>query len=200
VLVAEVGDEHVRSRIGIVHGDVDGLAGWQLGVEAMEPADNGLRVSLGCADPSDANYVTLTPRERVIKWARAAGVSGLLCTHTCLPYGQIIRDVDGDEGQVAVFNNGAAGMPNFSGERGTGLITRVSADPTPPADSMYGGMAGGLRYDAIPITYDHDAWMERFESLWPEGSDAHLSYHSRMTHGPASFTVHNAAREGVLMR
>ena len=38
--VAEVGAQ--RRRVGIVHGDVESLAGWQLGVEAMEPVDTAV--------------------------------------------------------------------------------------------------------------------------------------------------------------
>ena len=50
---------------------------------------------------------------------------------------------------------------------------------------------------AVPIRYDYDEWMSRFESVWPKVSAAHLSYSSRMAHGPASFTMANAALEGV---
>ena len=37
-----------KQRVGIVHGDVESLAGWQLGVEVMEPSDDALRAALGC--------------------------------------------------------------------------------------------------------------------------------------------------------
>ena len=67
----------VRARVGIVHGDVDGLAGWQLGVEAMSPPDEALRAALGCADTSDAStYLPPTPRETVLEWCAAASISG----------------------------------------------------------------------------------------------------------------------------
>ena len=154
--------------------------------------------------------VTLT-RIQVREWCETAGVCGILCTHTCLPYGQVIGPSHSREpsresrpdagcGRIAIFNNGAAGMPNFAGERGTGLITRVSADPTPPSDSLYGATAGGLRFDALRIEYDHEAWMALVGKRWPDGSDVHASYHSRMVRGPSSFTIRNAAREGTTLR
>ena len=90
-------------------------------------------------------------------------------------------------------------MPNFAGERGTGLVTRVSSDPAPPADSLYGGVVDGLRFDAVRIHYDHEAWAARVSERWPEGSDVHRSYHARMQGGPAAFAVANAAREGVAL-
>lgn len=198
-LVAEVGA--ARTRVGIIHGDVESLAGWQLGVEAMEPADVGLRAALGCDDASgQATHLPTTPRERIVEWCADAEVDGLLCTHTCLPFGQILRGGGGEEAaaDVAVFNNGSAGMPNFAGER-FGLITRVSDDiMTRPADSLYGGVTrGSLRWDALPVRYDHDEWIEMFEARWPKGSDAFLSYHERLLHGPGGFERRQAAREGT---
>ena len=78
-----------------------------------------------------------------------------------------------------------------------GLITRVSADPTPPPDALYGAVgAGGLRYDALPLHYDHDAFLARFDEVWPDGSAAAASYRGRLLHGPAFF-VAQAARAGV---
>lgn len=201
-LVAEVGQH--KQRVGIVHGDVDGLAGWQLGVEAMEPADEELRASLGCDAASGDAYLPTTPRSTIIDWCATADVVGLLSTHTCLPFGQVLRcdAAAGDHarvlqpGALAVFNNGSAGMPNFESTQ-FGLMTRVSDDLTPPADSLYGAVAGGLRYDAIPVHYDHLAWLERFGALWQPGSDAHESYYRRLLHGPKGFTTLRAARDGV---
>jgi hypothetical protein len=139
-LVAEVGES--RRRVGVVHGDVESLAGWQLGVEAMEPADEGLRAALGCAASNGAAHLPTTPRATLLKWCDEARVGGLLCTHTCLPFGQLL-EVAGEtaeaaeatqaegaqaggaqagraraggaaygQGRVAVFNNGSAGMAN----------------------------------------------------------------------------------------
>lgn len=193
--IAEVGVD--RRRVGIVHGDVDSLAGWQLGVEAMEPADISLRTSLGCDLQHGAAHLPTTPHSTIAGWCNDADVAGLLCTHTCLPFGQLLAT--GGRERLAVFNNGSAGMPNFAGTR-FGLLTRVSSNPSPPADSLYGGYAGGLRWDALPVRYNHDAWLRQFESEWPSGSDAHTSYYARLTDGPCGFATSQAARDGVALR
>ena len=204
-LVAEVGEQ--RRRVGVVHGDVESLAGWQLGIEAMEPPDTALRAALGCTEADGAAYLPITPRVKLLSWFADAQVSGLLCTHTCLPFGQIWDTFGSGEehggavvgagrGRRAVFNNGSAGMANFSGTT-FGLITRVSADLTVPSDSLYGGVADGLRYDALPVHFDTEAWLERFGARWPEGSDAHLSYYKRIVQGPGGFTVRHASRHLV---
>ena len=52
-----------------------------------------------------------------------AGVRAFASSHTCLPVLQCF------EGDHAVVNNGAAGMPNFRGTR-YGLATRISAAPS----------------------------------------------------------------------
>ena len=199
-LVAEVGPR--RRRVGIVHGDVESLSGWRLGVEAMPPADEPLRTALGCGDASGAPLPT-TPITTLLGWFADARVGGILSSHTCLPFGQVLRaadgaggGADGAGGELAVFNNGSAGMPNFAGRR-HGVLTRVSADPTRPADSLYGAAAGGLRYDALPVPYAHDTWMRDFDGRWPDGSDAHVSYRERMVHGPSGYTLAHAARDGV---
>ena len=166
-----------------------------------------LRAALGCTEADGAAYLPITPRAKLLSWFADAQVSGLLCTHTCLPFGQIWDTFGSGEehrgavvgagrGRRAVFNNGSAGMANFSGTT-FGLITRVSADLTVPSDSLYGGLADGLRYDALPVHFDTEAWLERFGGRWPEGSDAHLSYYKRIMQGPGGFTVRHAARHLV---
>jgi len=203
-VIVEIGN--ARRRVGIVHGDVDSLAGWQLGVEAMEPADDSLRAALGCdAASGAATHLPTTPRTKLLNWFAEADVRGLLCTHTCLPFGQVLEAAAEDIGTArggadeeastrkAVFNNGSAGMANFEGTT-FGLITRVSDDLSVPSDSLYGGVAGGLRFDALPVHFEHTAWLALFGALWPEGSDAHESYHRRMVHGP-SYTLRHAVRQ-----
>ena len=86
-----------------------------------------------------------------------------------------------------VINNGAAGMPNFKGTH-YGLLTRISARPERPGDSLYGTNLAGVRFDALPIDFDQRAWLDRFSKNWPEGSAAHQSYFKRITEGPAFHT------------
>ena len=71
-------------------------------------------------------------------------------------------------GARALVDNGAAGMPNFRGT-GFGLATRIS------------------------IRYDSEAWLGEFLAQWPEGSDAHRSYFSRLRDGP-QHTLEQALR------
>ena len=142
------------ARIGIVHGDAESLAGWSFSQEALA-TDDGLRHA------GEAFH--------------AAGVDVFASSHTCLPVLQCFAG-----GQVLV-NNGAAGMPNFGGER-YGLATRIALSPA--ADSIYGVRRGALFIDAIPLRYDAPAWQRRFLQQWPPGSDAYESYFGRIVDGP----------------
>ena len=81
----------------------------------------------------------------------------------------------------AIVNNGAAGMPNFRGER-AGVVTRIAL--TPARVSLYGVRCGQLYIDALPLDYDRAAWERRFLAQWAPGSDAHLSYYERIVNGP----------------
>jgi hypothetical protein len=182
-LTAQVG----TARIAILHGDPESLAGWQFAVENMEPLDQKLRGGLGCGTGDEITKVS-----RVSKYFEEAGVSAFACTHTCLPFAQDFA-VNGN--RRLVINNGAAGMPNFSG-RCEGLVTRISACVEIPANSLYGIALDGLRFDAIPVRYDQSAWMARFCACWPPGSPAHVSYFRRLTEGP-NFEPHQAARGSV---
>jgi hypothetical protein len=94
-----------------------------------------------------------------------------------------------------VINNGAAGLPAFAGTS-YGVITRLSGDPSPPADSLYGTTIGGLRGDALPVRFDITRWKDRFLAQWPPGSPAHRSYFTRITSG-THLQLKQAARSGV---
>lgn len=156
--VALVGE----TRVGIVHGDADSLAGWGFSQETLG-----------------------TPRGRADASAAfdAAEIGVIACSHTCLPVLQALP-TSGGEGILA--NNGAAGMPNFRGTR-YGLVTRISVRPPKPGGALYGLSAGdaSLHVHAIPVRYDETAWERRFLAQWPPGSDAWLSYYQRICNGPA---------------
>ena len=153
-LAARVGDV----RIGIVHGDGESLSGWGFSQEvlATESGRVGARASLA-----------------------AAGVHIFASSHTCLP---VLQSFDDAGGERAIANNGAAGMPNFSGTR-FGLATRISVNPASRARA-YGVRVAGLHVDAVRIDYDAPAWESRFLASWPAGTDAHASYHGRLRDGP----------------
>jgi hypothetical protein len=167
-LVAGVGDD----RIGIVHGDPESLAGWRLALEAMEPGDPAVRRQVGWRGQP-------TPPDQVRDWFRRAGVTVLASTHTGLPYAQ---DLSLAGGRRLVVNNGAAGLGNFAGTS-YGVLTRLSTDPDPPADSLYGITIGGLRCDALPVRFDARWWRARFLAQWPPGSAGHRAYFGRITGG-----------------
>lgn len=146
--------------VGVIHGDPDALAGWGLAVERVN----------GTAPGTNAATVR--------RWARTARVDAFACTHTCLPW-------TGTPGGVPVINNGSAGMPNFRGRVDEVLVSRIAPMERSAADALYAVTVDGLRYEAIPIAIDGDAWRARFTANWPPGSPAHDSYSGRLGAGPA---------------
>lgn len=140
-------------RVAIVHGDAGSLAGWGFSQESLATA-------AGAAAARAA--------------LRAASARVIASSHTCLPVLQTF-----DAGAVA--NNGAAGMPNFSGTA-YGLATRISVRASRRA--VYAANLGPLHVEARAIDYDRPAWERRFLELWPAGSEAHRSYYERIAHGP----------------
>jgi len=155
--VASVGG----TRIGIVHGDAMALAGWRFAHDALHAAE----------------------ADTLMRLFEQAAVDVFACTHTCLP---ALRCLDGAAGERVVVNNGAAGMPNFSGDR-RGLISRIATHPVPRALAplrRYGVEAAAVCIDALAVPYDAAAWDARFAAAWPTGSDAEVSYGARILRGP----------------
>lgn len=146
-------------RIGIVHGDPESVAGWGLAVEAM---------------PTPGTCVA-----GIAGWFEDAAVDVIACTHTCLPF---LQDFRAAGGRRLVLNNGAAGMPNFRGDR-RGVITRISRVPSPETP-LYGTRVGDLYCDALGVEWACAAWERWFDATWPEGSPAAVSYRGRLTYGP----------------
>jgi hypothetical protein len=172
-------------RVGIVHGDPESLAGWRLALEAMEPGDPAVRRQVGWRGQPT------TPAE-LLDWFGRADVTVLASTHTGLPYAQVLPD---GRGQRLVVNNGAAGLGNFAGTT-FGVVTRLSSNPRPPADSLYGATVGALRCDAVALRFDLGEWRRRFLAQWPPGSPGHRSYFTRLTRG-THLRLQQAARTGV---
>jgi hypothetical protein len=172
-------------RVGIVHGDPESVAGWRLALEAMEPGDPVVRRQVGWRGRP-------TTAADLMEWFGRADVAVLASTHTGLPYAQVVPD---GRRRRLVVNNGAAGLPNFTGT-GYGVITRLSSDPRPPADSLYGTTIGALRCDAVALRFDLGEWRRRFLVQWPPGSPGHCSYFSRLTRG-THLRLPQAARTGV---
>jgi hypothetical protein len=153
-LTAAVG----ATRVAIVHGDCESLAGWGLSRESL-------------AAPAQ--------RARVTRWFAEARVGIVASSHSCLP---VLMDFKIGDGAGIVANNGAAGMPNFRGSR-FGVITRIALRPSPHA-AIYGTRVNACHVDALPVHYDHRRWLAEFRANWPAGSPAHTSYLRRMMHGP----------------
>jgi hypothetical protein len=151
-----------ESRVAIVHGDAESLAGWGFAQESLQQPQQLAQVQ---------------------SWFVAAEVDVFACSHTCLP---VFRDVPtpGRTLTPMVLNNGAAGMPNFY-QAHHGLLTRIATHPFTGSERCFGLVRAGVHLDAIAIRYDHAAWSEQFLQQWPVGSDAHASYASRIAEGPA---------------
>ncbi|MBI2311740.1 MAG: hypothetical protein HYU77_04460 [Betaproteobacteria bacterium] len=154
-LTAEVGD----TRIGIVHGDAESLAGWRFSQESLASARHHARIAA---------------------WFEDARVRAFACSHTCLP---VLKEFGLAAGKGIVINNGAAGMPNFRGRR-HGVISRISVTPCREVRPLYQARLDGLWVSALPVRYDHVAWRKTFLANWPAGSPAHESYHRRIVSGP----------------
>jgi hypothetical protein len=63
-----------------------------------------------------------------------------------------------------------------------GLITRIGLTG-PPVEPVAGLERRGLDVSLLPVAYDLDAWLPRFDQLWPGGSAAAASYRSRIVAG-----------------
>ena len=154
-------------RVGIAHGDAESLAGWGFSQEALHERPGRARALLA-----------------------AAGVDVFACTHTCLP---VMQEFSTPRGTALIVNNGAAGMPNFRDTR-FGLATRIASAPSMQA--LYGTRLGKWVVEAVPVRYDDEAWIARFDRLWPAGSPASLSYRKRIASGP-DYEVEQAVRTGA---
>lgn len=147
-------------QVGVVHGDADSLAGWRFS-----------RAELAHADADDWLEQLFAQAE----------VDVFASSHTCEP---VLHQVMVQRGLAAVINNGAAGMPNFKGQL-SGVITRIGVSPFNCATAQGANVIErttiqGVEVAAISLPYDHEKWRTRFLANWPEGSDAHASYYTRI--------------------
>ena len=150
-------------RVGIVHGDAQSLAGWGFAQEHLQSAAH---------------------RATVRQWFRQAEVDAFACSHTCLPVFHALP-MAGRAIDPLVLNNGAAGMPNFSGDS-AGLVTRIAVRPFagPTAARRQGLRAGDAFVDALAVDSATARWRAQFLQQWPPGSDAHEAYWARICGGP----------------
>lgn len=143
-------------KILVLHGDPESLAGWGLAHESFSAEkDSGL-----------------------VRWFERTGADVIASTHTCLPV--LWSGVVAGRSRV-VANNGSAGMANLAGDP-CGLITRV-ARSSPALVPVTGVSGAGFNVSLLPVRFDSEAWLACFDGLWPAGSDAALSYRSRILGG-----------------
>ncbi|BES69204.1 hypothetical protein RE428_02220 [Marinobacter nanhaiticus D15-8W] len=143
-------------RILILHGDPESLAGWGLAHEVLSQRKHDVRV---------ADWFTRTDADLIA------------CTHTCLP--AIWQD-----DYYTVTNNGSAGMGNLKDDH-RGLVTRIATNvaSVPPTDALMTVHQGPLAVSLMPVPFDLEGWLSLFDRWWPTGSDAALSYRSRILWG-----------------
>jgi hypothetical protein len=158
-----------RTRVGVVHGDAESLAGWRFDVAALD-------------DPAALPWL-----QQVCAQAQ---VEVFASTHTCLPALRMLALAGGAPG--AVVNNGAAGMPNFKGVL-AGLCTRIATTPAPQA-TVHELQLGDVFIALLPLAYDAPRWQAEFETQWPAGTAAHQSYFERITRGPRYTPAQAAVR------
>jgi hypothetical protein len=151
-------------RVGVVHGDDRSLAGWRLAQDMLEDSRH---------DGLDDSF-------------ESARIDLLAASHTCLPVASTFESrVSGRP--LAVINNGAAGMANFSGTT-HGVVTRIAARGSAAPHGLrvlYSAALGDCDVQAVALDFDAVRWLERFDASWPAGSPAERSYRSRIVGGPA---------------
>lgn len=109
-------------------------------------------------------------QQQLASWFAANNLQVLATSHTCSAVALNLE-------QGALINNGAAGLPNFAGGR-YGLLSRIASTPHPAA--LYRCQRDGLFIEALPLNYDHDAFLADFDRQWPAPSPAALSYRARV--------------------
>ncbi|QSP95688.1 hypothetical protein LPB19_04550 [Marinobacter salinisoli] len=152
-------------KVLILHGDPKSLAGWGLAHESFSAAKNS-------PGSSEAQGVA-----RVEQWLALTGADLIACTHTCLP---VLWQGSVGQRRRVVVNNGSAGMGNLQGDA-RGLITRIGLSA--PEQSVIDAALGAVSVSLQPVAFDPGAWLERFDRIWPAGSDAALSYRQRLADG-----------------
>ncbi len=140
-------------RVGITHGDEKLVGGWDCSRESLQD---------------------VMRQDEIDRFMDESNLDVFATTHTCAP--AALRLARG-----AIINNGAAGLPNFAGQR-YGLCVRIAA--TSHADALFGCEMDGLFVQAVPVRYDHEAYLAWFDGLWDECSPAAVSYRDRIVEGP----------------
>lgn len=162
-----------NSRIGVVHGDAETLAGWRFDVNALD-------------DPEMRPWIRSVFAD--------AQVDVFASTHTCLPAVRRFALTHTTPNATGwVVNNGAAGMPNFRGDL-SGLITRVAMTQS-QSEVVCEYRVGDVYLALLPVHFDAPRWQAEFLAQWPRGSAAWVSYFERISQGPAYQPLRAAIQE-----
>lgn len=145
-------------KVLVLHGDPESLAGWGLSHELL--SDGGI--------------------DQLRHWFEVCDADVILCTHTCLPV--VWSGVVAGRRRL-LLNNGAAGMGNLARDT-RGLVMRLGPRPT-VTDPLMARTVGAMTGSLEPVNFDLAAWQQRFDQLWPPGSDAERSYRQRIAGGTA---------------
>ena len=151
-------------KVGISHGDEKLISGWGCSRESLQEVTR--QAELDC-------------------WMVETGVDILTTTHTCAPVAIKLKN-------GIVINNGASGMPNFSGQK-HGLIVRISINAF--TEPVFSAHYDDIFVEAIPLYYNHEGYLAWFDQLWPALSPASLSYRDRIINGPDD-SIENALLGG----
>lgn len=143
-------------KVLVLHGDPESMAGWGLARESFSAGNE----------------------DRVTSWFASTGADVIACTHTCLP---VLWHGRANGQPKAVLNNGAAGMGNLVDDP-RGLITRIAHDKAHVTPLAHHSMAG-LELSLVPVAFDVERWLSRFDGIWPSGSEAAVSYRHRLISG-----------------
>lgn len=158
---------HLRvgsARVAVVHGDLESLAGWSFDASSRAICDASIR---------------------------AAQFDVIASSHTCTPVSRLLPAA-GDGPATMLMNNGAAGMANLRSDC-AGMVTRLGMEPFAALGQrrhaeldvrvLFSRRHAGIWVESIAIDFDLPAWVRRFSSHWPSGSDAELSYGGRIRLG-----------------
>jgi radical SAM/Cys-rich protein len=130
---------------------------------------------IGGWDCSRESLQDILRQDELDRFMQVSGIDVFATTHTCAPAALALA-------HGVCINNGAAGLPNFAGQH-FGLAIRVAATPHP--DALFGCQWKGAWVQAVPVRYDHAAFLQWFDALWAPASPAAISYRARIVSGPA---------------
>lgn len=145
------------------------VAGYRVGIT------HGDEKFIGGWDCSRESLQDVMRQDEIDRFMEKSSLDVFATTHTCAPVALGLA-------RGLVVNNGAAGLPNFAGQQ-YGLVVRIAAEPR--QDALFEAQIGDLHVQAIPLRYDHEAFLAWFDELWDETSPASVSYRDRIVSGPA---------------